>query len=176
MREDRAAIPRRAQTWSWPRIVAHAAFEIACIPLALIGVPIAVLFARWDSGPTTWTGGASDNGPPTVRGDLPWGLGWFGTFDERLPGGMYEPTVVKVYNAAGRYWCSVYWLVVRNRMFGLAKFLFGREDGEPRFESRTFGPIYVGWGYKRYRATPQAHWERGPFVLVPSFTIRLARS
>ncbi len=163
------------RNWGVARIVWQALFELVCIPVALFGVPIAVLFARWDDGPTTWTGGAPDNGPPTVRGDLPWWLSWFGTLDERLPGGMYEPSVVSVYNRWGRYICSCYWLVVRNRMFGLAKFLFGRADGDPWFEWRELGPVKIGWGYKRYRATPQAHWQNGPFVLVPSFTIRLAR-
>lgn len=161
--------------WGVLRIAAQAVFEIGCIPLAVIGVPIAVLFAQWDKDPVTFTGGASDNGPPTVRGDLPWWLSWFGTFDERLPGGMYEPSVVRVYNRWGRYVCSCYWLIVRNRMFGLAKFLFGRAPGGEWWESRRLGPIYTGWGYKRYRATPQAHWVNGPFVAVASFTIRRAR-
>lgn len=160
-----------ATKWSLPRIAGMALYELACIPLAAIGAPIAVLFARWDKEPTTWTGGASDNGPPTIRGDLPMWLSWFGTFDERLPGGMYEPTVRKVYERSGRYWCSVYWLVVRNRMFGLAKWLFGKPDGEPWIEERRFGPLAVQWGYKRYRATPQAHWLNGPFVLVAFFSL-----
>lgn len=164
-----------ASRWGLPRIVAQAIFELLCVPVAAIGAPIAVLFARWDTEPTTWTGGAPDNGPLTVRGDLPWWLSWFETFDERLPGGMYEPTVRKVYARVGRYWCSVYWLAWRNRMFGLAKFLFGKPDGAHWLETRRFGPLVVEWGYKRYRATPQAHWQNGPFVVVPSFTIRLVK-
>lgn len=163
----------RLPKWSASRIVAQALLELLWIPLALFGAPVAVFFAQWDSEPTTWTGGAADNGPPTVRGDLPWWLSWFQTFDERLPGGMYEPTVVKVYNAVGRYWCSVYWLVVRNRMFGLEKALFGKpaDRYEPWLERRQWWRIEVVWGWKQYRATPQAHWANGPFVLVPSFSV-----
>ena len=163
--------------WNIWRILAHAAFEIACIPIAIVGVPIAVLFARWDKEPTTFTGGAPDNGPPTIRGDLPWWLNWFGTFDERLPGGMYEPTVVKVHERFGRYVCSCYWLIVRNRMFGLAKFLFGKEaEGPPPQQRwRIESPFLIGWGYWRYRATPQAHWVNGPFVDVAKVTIRWYR-
>lgn len=149
--------------------------ELVAIPIAAVFVPFAALFARWDSEPTTWTGGASDNGPPTIRGDLPMWLSWFGTFDERLPGGMYEPTVRKVYNAVGRYWCSVYWLVVRNRMFGLRKALFTVEDYGPWREERRFGRLVLSWGVKRYRATPQAHWLNGPFVLIADASFELAR-
>lgn len=149
--------------------------DLVAIPIAAVVVPFAVLFARWDKEPTTWTGGASDNGPPTIRGDLPMWLSWFGTFDERLPGGMYEPTVRKVYNAVGRYWCSVYWLVVRNRMFGLRKALFTVEGGEPWRKERRFGPLRLEWGVKRYRATPQAHWLNGPFVLIADASLELAR-
>lgn len=150
-------------------------YRAACRVLALVCVPPAVLLARWDDYPTTWTGGASENGPPTVRGDLPRWLAWFGTPDERLPGGMYEPTVRGVYNRFGRYWCSVYWLVNRNAMHGLNAALFGRPttlDEVMDYEWRSVGPFMVGYGWKRYRATPTAHFHRGPFVKVLTATIR----
>jgi hypothetical protein len=152
-------------------------FEILAVLVAAVGVPIVLLFAKWDEQATTFTGGASDSGPPTIRGDLPWWASWFGTFDERLPGGMYEPTVVNVHRRFGRYWCSVYWLVVRNRMFGLAKFLFGKDieaGAEPAGMAwKDVGPFRVGFGTKKYRATEAANWQSGPFVEVDSFTVRL---
>jgi len=164
---------------STTRIVLIVLFQLVSILLALVGVPIAALFARWDDKPTTFTGGAPNNGPPTIRGDLPRWAAWFGTFDERLPGGMYEPTVATVYRRFGRYWCSVYWLVVRNRMFGLTKALFGKPipvDADPAgmtwFE---VGPFRVGYGTKKYRATPQAHWLDGPFVEIAVVSARFRR-
>lgn len=36
------------------------------------------------------------------------------TPDDCLPGGLYEPTVLKVYEKYGSYWCSWYWLAIRN--------------------------------------------------------------
>lgn len=160
------------------QIAKLALYEILCVFLALVLAPIAVRFAKWDDRPTTFTGGLIDNGPPTVRGDLPSWLSWVGTFDERLPGGLYEETVVANYNRFGRYWCSVLWLW-RNRMFGLTLRLFGRPT--TRTEALVYtrgevGPFMYGYGEKRYRATPQAHWFDGPFVAVQSVTIRLKRN
>ena len=149
-------------------------YEVLCRLIAFVCVPFVVLAARWDTMPTTFTGGAAFNGPATIRGDLPWWLAWFETFDERLPGGMYEPTVRKVYEKAGAYWCSVYWLN-RNAMFGLTKFLFGKDEERTGYEWRVFGPIKVGCGWKKYRATPAAHHITGPFVYVLSATVRLSR-
>jgi hypothetical protein len=160
------------------RIVFQFLFEIACIPLAVVGVPIVVLFAKWDDYETDFSGGCAPNGPPAIRGDLPKWAAWFGTFDERLPGGMYEPSVARVYQKYGRYVCSLYWLIVRNRMFGLMKFLFGKpaeRHEQSEFVMHEVGPFLIGWGTKVYRATPTAHWRDGPFVRCPSVTIRLNR-
>lgn len=146
--------------------------------LAAVGAPLVCLFARWDEQTTTFTGGASMNGPATIRGDLPaWAAAWE-TIDERLPGGMYEATVRQVLNERGRYWCSVYWLT-RNRMFGLTKALFGKPIGEHErpawYRSKRLGWLYLGAGWKKYRATPQASWIDGPFVQMPSVTVRVLR-
>jgi hypothetical protein len=158
------------------RVTLLAMYEILCIPLALVGVPIALLFAKWDDTTSTFTGGAEDNGPPTIRGDLPVWAAWFGTFDERLPGGMYEPTVVAIHRRFGRHVCSAYWLIVRNRMFGLTKALFGKpiakHDSPAGMAWSDIGPVRIGYGTKKYRATPEAHFSNGPFVEVASFTIR----
>lgn len=159
------------------QITKLALYEILCVLLALLA-PLVVLFAKWDESPTTFTGGAPRNGPPTVRGDLPRWLSWFGTFDERLPGGMYEKTVVENHRRFGRYWCSVLWLW-RNRMFGLTLALFGRpttREESLEYTRGEIGPLMYGYGWKRYRATPQAHWFDGPFVAVPSVTVRFKRN
>ena len=44
--------------------------EIVSLPLSLF-VPFVCLFAKWDAGRTTWTGGAEFHEYPTWRGDLP---------------------------------------------------------------------------------------------------------
>jgi len=41
------------------------------------------------------------------------------TLDEDLMGGLYEPTVKKIYDKFGAYWCSVYWIGLRNQAQGL---------------------------------------------------------
>jgi hypothetical protein len=159
-------------------IVKLAAFEILCVVLAVLFAPLAVLFAKWDKEQTSFTGGAPFNGPLTIRGDLPWWLSWFGTFDERLPGGMYESDVVENYRRFGPYLCSVLWLW-RNRMFGLTKWLFSRPtdfDEKLEYVREEIGPFVYGYGWKRYRATPDAHWIEGPFIAIPSVTIRLKRN
>lgn len=160
------------------QIVLMAGYTLLCGVLALVGAPLVAFFAKWDVEPTTWTGGAPNNGPPTIRGDLPWWLRWFQTFDERLPGGMYEPTVREWLPKYGWYGCSVRWMW-RNRMFGLTKALFGRPLGrgeQPRgMRWKDVGPLRFGAGWKKYRATPEAHWFEGPFVELPSVTVRIAK-
>ena len=54
-----------------PHVALLIAFEVAAVILAVVCAPIAVLFAKWDNEATTFTGGTPDNGPATVRGDLP---------------------------------------------------------------------------------------------------------
>jgi hypothetical protein len=159
-------------------IVGFALWEALGFVLAVLGAPIVAAFARWDDKPSSFTGGAQDNGPLTIRGDLPrWASAWE-TIDERLPGGMYEEQVRNVHRRFGRYVCSVYWLI-RNRMMGLTAKLFGRPlavDQPPRgMQSKVLGPLYFGAGWKKYRATPQAHWEQGPFIEMPSVTVRFLK-
>lgn len=79
-------------------------------------VYIAVLFSKWDDEPTPDSMGQY----PTIRGDLPGWAWWLATPNERLPGGTYEPTVLEWLKAWGPFWCSWYWLAVRNRQQGLA--------------------------------------------------------
>lgn len=161
------------------RAASRILFNLASIPLALIGAPIVCAFARWDRTPTQFTGGAVQ-GPLAVRGDLPRWARWWETPDERLPGGLYERTVERVWRRYGRYVCSVYWLGVRNRMYGLSFALFGRQvDRAPEGYQRTikyYGPIMIDYGNFYYRATPEAHWQSGPFIEVWDFKIKSNRA
>ena len=78
---------------------------------------LAVLLARWDKLPTT---GTYDK-VMVIRGDVPNWLRWLQTNDERLPGGLHEPTVLKMYQRFGKVICSWYWIGIRNRAHGLRR-------------------------------------------------------
>lgn len=54
------------------------------------------------------------------RGDLPAEYADYATPDERLPGGLYEPTVLRKYVLDGREAAAWYWLGLRNRAHGYA--------------------------------------------------------
>jgi hypothetical protein len=84
--------------------------------LMLIGLPIALLLAKWDTEPSL----DSNQQGLTIRGDLPSWAWFYTTPDERLPGGTYEPTVAGRLAARGPFLTSWYWLGIRNRMHGLA--------------------------------------------------------
>lgn len=60
------------------------------------------------------------------RYELPTIFSWMSTPDEDLAGGMYEPTVKKIYDKFGTYLCSVYWIGLRNQAQGFL-WLFGWE-------------------------------------------------
>lgn len=97
----------------YPRLVGFASFLLGLTaPLIVL---VALPFAKWDKTPS-----ADSNGkfPDVIRGDLPRWASWYSTPDERLPGGTYEPTVADALHAFGRFWCSWYWLGIRNRMLG----------------------------------------------------------
>lgn len=114
-------------------------FVLALVSLIVppLVLPFLMWFARWDRDITRDIDGRF----PLIRGDLPRWLAWFETPDERLPGGLYEPTVEKVYVVWGKWVCTYYWLGLRNRAFGLA-----RAIGKP-----TTDYIPEGYGF----------WERG---------------
>jgi len=136
-------------------------------------VPFALLFAKWEQSPT--------NG--VVRGDLPKWLSWFSTPDERLPGGMYEPTVAAMYKKHGRFITAWYWLGFRNCLHGFAAmfgkpasdFFPGYNRTDPKFFKRDdiwryftyIGPFRFVVGYKVYRLAD------GSFLATPSFTIQV---
>jgi hypothetical protein len=110
------------QLWSWWGAGISAALSLL--------VPVVCLFTKWDTEPTpgSWIS------YPTIRGDLPKGFRWLQTTDERLPGGLYEPTVVKIFERVGKYWTSVYWLGLRNRAHGLRAY-FAQPSNEESFHT-----------------------------------------
>jgi hypothetical protein len=151
--------------------------------IAALFAPFVVLFAlpfiRWDREETVDGMGRF----LIVRGDLPNWLSYLGTPDERLPGGLYEPTVLSIYNKTGKWFTAWYWLGLRNRIHGLAA-SFGRivEEGWPNpidnsDEYYVRGdlwwrrkPIWGGKfafkaGYRIY------HLTNGTYRAVPCFTI-----
>lgn len=77
-------------------LMSPAAIALAFVhPAFLVGLVlpwIVALFAVRDVEPT------SNDAILIRRGDLPRWLRWFGTHDERLPGGFYEPRVARIYS------------------------------------------------------------------------------
>jgi hypothetical protein len=78
-------------------------------------VPFALLFAKKSNRVTTHYG----QDPAIQRYTLPKPFKWLLTPDEDLAGGMYEPTVKKIYDKFGWYICSWYWIGFRNQGQGL---------------------------------------------------------
>jgi hypothetical protein len=142
-------------------------------------VPFALIFAKWDKEPS-----ADSHGVGSIcRGDLPSWLNWFSTPDERLPGGLYEPTVAEMYNKHGRFITSWYWLGTRNCLMGLSKAVgkqttdyapedagFWQRDDVWRYtiDFRLFFvvPARIILGYQVYKMAD------GQFWAYPCFTIK----
>ena len=79
-------------------------------------VLLALPFIRWDA----YKSNDPSGNYPATRGDMPKWLSWLSTPDERLPGGLYEPAVLSIFNRYGRVFCAFYWLGLRNRLHGFA--------------------------------------------------------
>lgn len=136
------------------------------------------LFIRWDNEPTT--GGDGGEYSRTIRGDLPgiWGK-IFATPDERFPGGLNEPTVVKWLARYGKVWTSYLWAGTRNRFMGLSM-MFSVPATEyipdvDRYENgmiwrtrRRLGKITISYGWQVYGNVGPAKELRA----VPLFTGR----
>lgn len=143
---------------------------------------LAVALARWDATPSF---GARDQ-HATIRGDVPRWLRWLQTSDERLPGGLYEPTVAGWLETRGRFWCSFMWIWWRNRAHGMRKLVdrpsteaawhekFPIVDGRASgvrtdgtwYWSRDIGPLRVVAGYRIYALLD------GTYSAVPTATIK----
>lgn len=145
--------------------------NLICPALVLLVLP----FTKWDTKPSAdqWGHGS------VIRGDLPKWLRWFSTPDERLPGGMYEPTVASMHDKFGKYITSWYWLGVRNCLMGLAVAAgkpttdyipeqplgFWKRDNIWRY-SANLGFCKFVVGYQVYRLLD------GTFRAAPVFTLK----
>lgn len=161
-------------------VVVAVFIEIMAILLAPF-TPLVVLFR----GPTVRTDIV--DGKPVERSALPKWLWWWQTPDEYLPGGLYEPTVVR-WLKWGSWYTSWRWLL-RNRMYGL-QWSFGKPvdsyfdpvHNELVFRDnlwrwwKQFGPIVVQAGWKVHRKDFYASAQYGPFWAVPFVTIRLRKN
>lgn len=81
---------------------------------------------------------------------LPSWASWFETPDDiTLPGGLYEPTVYKIYQKYGWFISSWYWLGLRNIAHGVmwnqGRHVYSRERIEV---VKELGPFKLIYGYK----------------------------
>ncbi len=119
--------------------------------IVLLGLP----FAKKAKRKTTHYG----QDPDVQRYVLPKWLGIFNTPDEDLAGGMYEPTVKKIYEKFGAYICSVYWIGLRNQAQGFL-WLFGWEcSKELRDTNKESGYKLLNKEYNLGLFTVIVGWE-----------------
>jgi hypothetical protein len=131
-------------------------------------------FIKWDKYPSL----DRHNRDETIRGDLPNCISWFSTPDERLPGGLYEPTVRIIFDKYGKWFTSWYWLGIRNQAMTLAIKLgkpttdyipetlgYWERDDIWRYAAQ-FGSIKFVVGYQVYRCLD------GSFQAAPVFTLK----
>lgn len=169
--------------WLRPSLSSPVGWAVAIAQSLL--VPLAVALASWDKLPTAGSWGTH----PTIRGDVPRALRWLQTMDERLPGGLYEPTVERLLERVGRYWTSLYWLGWRNRAHGFRRLVSKAsteaaylqrfpedESGKTKgvrvdgswYWSRRLGPLRAVAGYRVYLLLD------GSYLAVPTCTIKRA--
>lgn len=147
----------------------------------LLLVPIALCFAKRTDDRTTHYG----QDPGIQRYRLPRAFRFLETPDELLPGGMYEPTVLQIYNRLGWWLCSWYWLGLRNVGHGMW-WRFGKSvplhlkhmtlEQQKEYgvfsRERTFWKFRCVYGWKTVNDWYSLQTQRG-ILAVPRFTIRL---
>jgi hypothetical protein len=106
------------------------------------------------------------------RGRYPW---WMVTPDDPAsPFGQYEPTVRKMYEKVGRYWGDVYWLGLRNSLYGLryrlkpARFkgVTDYSNFRRHIEARGNLTVYCVEGLRLWQ------YRRGSFELLAGWMVR----
>jgi hypothetical protein len=113
---NRAEVKRQSRQIFWKSLRA---------PFVMWWVILVKRAIIWDGEPT-WFQQRNEHGEPVgepipvIRGDLPEKFRDYATPDERLPGGLYEPTVLATYIDHGSYVCAFSWLGLRNRAHGFA--------------------------------------------------------
>lgn len=145
----------------------------------------------WDAEPSLYQRmqGATVIGEPVPVhwGRLPEKYSDYETPDEKLPGGLYEPTVFKKFTEDGPEKCAFYWLGIRNRAHGFAmrfakpasrywtdaEGLQEQGEGEDRiWLERKF---YLGKRFERLRGYRVYSKDGGKsFYATPVWTIKRA--
>ena len=148
---------------------------------AWLFMPLFLLFARKTDEQTTHYAQ-----PVVQRYRLPPWLAWAESPDEHLPGGLYEPTVRRIYERFGWFVSSWYWLGLRNVGNGIV-WALGHEVPLPLKHMTPIEQAWYGvwrkqrvilgirfmWGWETVRdwhntKTSQGYWA------VPHVTARLA--
>lgn len=141
-------------------------------------VLLALPFIRWDSSQSLDPSGNF----PAIRGNMPRWLSWLETPDERLPGGLYEPAVLAIYEKYGAWVCAWYWLGVRNRVQGFAA-AFGvpaTKGWTGHYGRQDQGALWwVRWPLLNRKLSFKAGYRiylllDGSYLAVPVFTITKA--
>lgn len=149
-------------------------------PVVFFLMPIILLFAKSTTQETTHYGQ-----PPIKRYRLPKWLSVFETPDEHLPGGLYEPTVFKMYEKWGWFITSWYWIGLRNVLHGW-QWRFGIEIPKKmrdltqserdmfRIWEKEYvvGPIKFLFGWRSKNDHYLSYTKSGHFA-VPRFSVRL---
>ena len=153
--------------------------------LAPIYMLVLVWFIKWDKTPSYRTADGPTDWDPSfiIRGDLPQALQWAQTMDERFPGGMYEPTITKMYGNGSplrALFTSYMWAGHRNRAHGLA-FNWGKRavgyiadpfDLSESNDRTGWVELDDGWHFSR---TSDGVWRNykslGPFWVVTGYEV-----
>lgn len=150
----------------------------------IVVLPMVLFYVKWDNEPSTDSKGVG----MVIRGDLDERLSYFSTPDERLPGGLYEDTVLSMYNKltlkfnekTARLITSWYWLGARNPLMGMANSLgktvsgfildgpkmFYKAEGVWRLRVPLIPPFVFLTGYEIYFKLDKVH------TAAPIFTIK----
>lgn len=164
-------ISRAKNKTAYPLVIAARLF-LPSLLLPPFVVPIALIFANWETG------------------RLPKWASWLETPDQPLPGDRTIPEVDAIYKSRGRFMCSWYWLGFRNTAQGWANeygvpatapwsplpgYYEGVDkNGAPIWWNRqTF--FLFGWFTKRWPVEKKTGWRtypdgKGGWTAVPCLT------
>ena len=154
--------------------------ELILLTIPFVGFVVAWASIKWDDTPSA--GGDGGEYSITTRGDMRIFKDVYQTPDERFPGGLNEPTVVKWLESYGKWACSFLWAGERNVAMGLAK-LLGKETHEYTPETSGFWANGDVWRYSLHLGAIRivVGWQvygnvkiddRVTFWAVPLFTIK----
>lgn len=141
--------------------------------LPFIGIFLIAIFAKKTDKKATHHGQVD-----VQRYELPKWLFFMETPDEMLPGGLYEPTVLKIYEKYGWLITSYYWLCIRNVGHGF-RWMFGVEvpskSTPVELETIDLKYIFLLKGWQIYSDRYNKKTKSG-FIAVPKLTIRTKKT